>query len=276
MDSVGTLWEHSVCSQHRHIQNDSMLSCAKETDTYANNIMMLCRLPDAPAQTVHPKILEVLDAWDEITKRPGIALDMDLQRGDIQLISNHVVVHSRTGYTDEGAEACTLHELVIIACVVVYEMKMHFVARVDDDAAIIVVVPLFFCAVCSLAGTSALAPSVAVSRDAHESKLCKSAVNIQGKGRTCNDFFGGQDSTPMVSVLTTGGRWMYLWMPLSAATTAPCSTSGGQTATLAVPIHTNFQIISLNLTVDLLANGSCVLHYLHMSLVCSCCVFEWS
>lgn len=42
----------------------------------------------------------VLDLYNEIADRPDLHLDMDLEPGDIQLLSNHTVLHSRTGYED--------------------------------------------------------------------------------------------------------------------------------------------------------------------------------
>ncbi|MEM9315708.1 MAG: TauD/TfdA family dioxygenase [Pseudomonadota bacterium] len=43
---------------------------------------------------------ELVDAYDEIASRPEIRFNMALAPGDVQLLSNHVVVHSRTGYVD--------------------------------------------------------------------------------------------------------------------------------------------------------------------------------
>ena len=44
--------------------------------------------------------LELLDLIDEITAAPGIALDMDLQPGDIQLLLNYSALHSRSTFED--------------------------------------------------------------------------------------------------------------------------------------------------------------------------------
>ena len=44
--------------------------------------------------------LELLDAFEAIAERPDIRLDMQFAPGDIQLLSNHTVVHARTAYTD--------------------------------------------------------------------------------------------------------------------------------------------------------------------------------
>ena len=43
---------------------------------------------------------DLLDAYDEIAETPGLYLDMDLEPGDVQLVSNHTIVHARTGYED--------------------------------------------------------------------------------------------------------------------------------------------------------------------------------
>ncbi len=42
----------------------------------------------------------LLDTYEAIAAEPGIYLDMDLQPGDIQLLSNHTNLHARTDYVD--------------------------------------------------------------------------------------------------------------------------------------------------------------------------------
>jgi hypothetical protein len=42
----------------------------------------------------------LLDLYDEIANSEEFRLDMDLQPGDVQLLSNHTVLHARTGFTD--------------------------------------------------------------------------------------------------------------------------------------------------------------------------------
>ncbi len=44
----------------------------------------------------------LLDAYDRVADDPAIHLDMSLQSGDIQLCSNHTIVHSRTAYEDHA------------------------------------------------------------------------------------------------------------------------------------------------------------------------------
>ncbi|MFO0547770.1 MAG: TauD/TfdA family dioxygenase [Polyangiaceae bacterium] len=56
------------------------------------------------ARPIDPRGREVLELYDEIMNEPGFALEMDLEPGDIQLVSNHTVVHGRTGYEDARAD----------------------------------------------------------------------------------------------------------------------------------------------------------------------------
>jgi len=47
---------------------------------------------------------ELLDLYEEIAHTPGIHLDMELAPGDVQLISNHTVIHARTAYEDAAGQ----------------------------------------------------------------------------------------------------------------------------------------------------------------------------
>jgi len=42
-----------------------------------------------------------LDTYESVLESPGLALSMDLEPGDIQLVNNHVLVHSRAEYEDD-------------------------------------------------------------------------------------------------------------------------------------------------------------------------------
>ena len=53
----------------------------------------------------------LLDLYDQLAASPEIYLDMWLQPGDIQLISNHTVVHARTAYEDYPEPARRRHLL---------------------------------------------------------------------------------------------------------------------------------------------------------------------
>lgn len=44
--------------------------------------------------------VEALEAFEEVMRRPGVAVTVPLERGDLQLISNTFLLHSRTNYVD--------------------------------------------------------------------------------------------------------------------------------------------------------------------------------
>jgi len=58
-----------------------------------------------------PRDRELLDTYEAIATSPGFYLDMDLAPGDIQLLSNHVVLHARTAYRDRPAPERRRHLL---------------------------------------------------------------------------------------------------------------------------------------------------------------------
>lgn len=55
--------------------------------------------------------LALLDTYESIANEPGIYFDMDLEPGDVQLLSNHTNVHARTGYEDPRVPAERRHLL---------------------------------------------------------------------------------------------------------------------------------------------------------------------
>ena len=54
---------------------------------------------------------ELLDLYDAISGSPEFHVDMDLQPGDVQLLSNHTVIHARTDYEDPPEEDRKRHLL---------------------------------------------------------------------------------------------------------------------------------------------------------------------
>ena len=58
------------------------------------------RHPEAPRFTAVER--ELMDLYEAIANEPALYLDMDLAPGDIQLISNHTILHARTAYEDDG------------------------------------------------------------------------------------------------------------------------------------------------------------------------------
>jgi hypothetical protein len=55
------------------------------------------RHADAP---VGPRERELFDVYEAIANEPGLYLDMQFERGDVQLVSNHTILHARTAYDD--------------------------------------------------------------------------------------------------------------------------------------------------------------------------------
>lgn len=56
------------------------------------------RFADAPKLTAQQK--EALDLFDQLCNSPDMHFLMTLQRGDIQLVHNHALLHDRTAFTD--------------------------------------------------------------------------------------------------------------------------------------------------------------------------------
>ncbi len=54
---------------------------------------------------------ELLDLYNAIADSPGMSLAMELEPGDVQLLSNHSVMHARTDYEDHSEPARKRHLL---------------------------------------------------------------------------------------------------------------------------------------------------------------------
>jgi alpha-ketoglutarate-dependent taurine dioxygenase len=67
------------------------------------------RLPEVGPLAPARKAL--LDRYDALAGSPDFRLDMRLERGDLQLVSNHTIVHARTGYEDAPDPAHKRHLL---------------------------------------------------------------------------------------------------------------------------------------------------------------------
>jgi len=57
------------------------------------------RHPEAPPFTGAER--EILDLVEELAGSPALRLDMQFEPGDVQLLSNHTIVHARTAYEDD-------------------------------------------------------------------------------------------------------------------------------------------------------------------------------
>jgi hypothetical protein len=62
---------------------------------YFRSVQRLPEVGPLPAER-----LEALDRYDAIGADPRFRLDMQLERGDLQLLSNHTIVHARTAYEE--------------------------------------------------------------------------------------------------------------------------------------------------------------------------------
>ena len=67
--------------------------------TYHGDYMRtVAKLDHAPP--LDPAIRELLDLYEAIASTPGMYIDMHFRAGDVQLLSNHTVLHGRTGWVD--------------------------------------------------------------------------------------------------------------------------------------------------------------------------------
>jgi hypothetical protein len=57
----------------------------------------------ARAPRIPARVHELLDTYDAIASEPGMYIDVEFLPGDVQLLSNHTVLHSRTAYVDGDA-----------------------------------------------------------------------------------------------------------------------------------------------------------------------------
>ncbi|MBM7167722.1 TauD/TfdA family dioxygenase [Streptomyces sp. G44] len=55
--------------------------------------------------------LAAMDALDAVLERPGVSLDMELRRGDLQLINNFHLLHARSAFADGGGRGRLLLRL---------------------------------------------------------------------------------------------------------------------------------------------------------------------
>lgn len=67
------------------------------------------RHPDVPPFTEEERSL--LDLYEAIANEPHLYLDMQFAPGDIQLVSNHLILHARTAYEDHAEPARKRHLL---------------------------------------------------------------------------------------------------------------------------------------------------------------------
>lgn len=67
------------------------------------------RHPDVPPFTAEERTL--LDLYEAIAADPALRLDMQFEPGDVQLISNHTILHARGAYEDDAGDGRKRHLL---------------------------------------------------------------------------------------------------------------------------------------------------------------------
>jgi Taurine catabolism dioxygenase TauD, TfdA family len=76
---------------------------------YVRNAIQLA--PQRTGVKLNAREIETLDLFDALAGDPALRFDMELRRGDLQLLNNHVTVHSRTAFIDHEDKALRRHLL---------------------------------------------------------------------------------------------------------------------------------------------------------------------
>lgn len=107
-DLVARLFE-PMCLDRRNEQNDGgpgwvpVVPCRHaggklRTFYHSDYFRSVVRHADVPPFTAAER--ELLDLYETIAAEEDLRLDMQLAAGDVQLVSNHVILHARTAYED--------------------------------------------------------------------------------------------------------------------------------------------------------------------------------
>lgn len=64
------------------------------------NRRLIVQGAEKSGRTLDAKVLAALDYMNDLALRDDIRLDMEFQRGDVQLLNNHMIMHSRRDYED--------------------------------------------------------------------------------------------------------------------------------------------------------------------------------
>jgi hypothetical protein len=68
------------------------------------------RFPEVPRLTVDE--VSCFEYFDSLARRPGVALGMRLQTGDLQFVNNFVTVHTRTAFVDDAEDPALQRHLL--------------------------------------------------------------------------------------------------------------------------------------------------------------------
>ena len=72
--------------------------------------MSAMRFPEVPRLTADE--VSCFRYFESLPKRPGVALGMQLQTGDVQFVSNFVTVHTRTAFVDDAEDPARQRHLL--------------------------------------------------------------------------------------------------------------------------------------------------------------------
>ncbi len=64
------------------------------------NRRLIVQGADKTGRELGPGVMAALDCVNDLALRDDIRLDMEFQRGDVQLLNNHMILHSRRSYED--------------------------------------------------------------------------------------------------------------------------------------------------------------------------------
>ncbi|MBL23127.1 MAG: hypothetical protein CMM48_04440 [Rhodospirillaceae bacterium] len=79
-----------------------------------STVRKAARFTDLPPMT--PALEEAMDLLDSLAEDPEFHLDMELEAGDIQLLCNHFMLHSRNAFTDPSNTSARRHLLRLHLC----------------------------------------------------------------------------------------------------------------------------------------------------------------
>jgi hypothetical protein len=92
------------------------------------------------APAFDPRSRAALDAYDAIASRPELYLDMELAKGDAQLLSNHTILHARTAFEDHPDPARKRHLLRLWVSVESQPPLRERIARLRDSVPLLAAV----------------------------------------------------------------------------------------------------------------------------------------
>ena len=91
----------------------------------------------ASSPRLPPASVRAIQTFDEIASEPGVFLEMQFEPGDIQLVNNHVLVHSRTRFEDGDAKDEQRHLLRLWLSLVEEEGWVVGALRVKERASLL-------------------------------------------------------------------------------------------------------------------------------------------